>query len=220
MKKQATNWMTILITAVVGILFIVWHNETNLFQWLVRALGILLLLPGAYVLFNSISEIRSKSADVKETGRKDESPITIRRRAAAVSLIIVSGATVLVGAWMLIQPGFFVHLIAYLFAAILLLYGIYQFIVATWLCRPAVLPWYFYIIPSVFVLIGIVILITPLHTLDSIVTLCTGILLLASAINSIIQAVTVRTIIKSIDDEAAAAQKAGENLKQIEGSDD
>ena len=217
MKNQVTNWMTILITAAVGVLFIVWHNEANLFQWLVRALGIMLLLPGVYILFNSFSEIQGKSVG-REKEQEEKQPFTVRRRAAAVSLIIVSAATVFIAAWMLIQPGFFAHLIAYLFAAILLLYGIYQFIVATWLCRPAVLPWYFYIIPSLFVAIGIVILVTPLHTLDSIVTLCTGILLLASAINSIIQAVTVRALIKSLKDEAAAA--ADDDKKLTEGSDD
>lgn len=217
MKNQVSNWMTILITAAVGVLFIVWHNEANLFQWLVRALGIMLLLPGVYILFNSISEIQGKSVG-REKEQEEKQPITVRRRVAAVSLVIVSAATVFIGAWMLIQPGFFAHLIAFLFATILLIYGIYQFIMATWLCRPAVLPWYFYIIPSLFVIIGIVILVTPLHTLDSIVTLCTGILLLASAINSIIQAITVRSIIKSFNDEAAAAKHNNEKL--IEGSDD
>ncbi len=219
MNNRFSNWITILITASVGVLFIVWHNETNLFQWLVRALGILLLLPGAYVLFNSISEIRAKD-NRAENIRESETPIAIRRRTAAISLIIVSGATVFIGAWMLIQPGFFARLIAYLFAAILLLYGIYQFIVATWLCRPAVLPWYFYVIPALFILSGIAILVTPLHTLDSIVTLCTGILLLASAVNSIIQAITVHALLKNIDRGSVTSDSPRENLRQIEGSDD
>lgn len=129
MKNQVSNWMTILITAAVGVLFIVWHNEANLFQWLVRALGIMLLLPGVYILFNSISEIQGKSVG-REKEQEEKQPITVRRRVAAVSLVIVSAATVFIGAWMLIQPGFFAHLIAFLFATILLIYGIYQFIMA------------------------------------------------------------------------------------------
>lgn len=218
MNNRFSNWLTILITAAVGVLFIVWHNEVNLFQWLVRALGLVLLVPGAYVLFNSISEIQAKKNNEEDNGRK---AITFRRRSAAVSLLIVSIATVFIGLWMLIQPVFFAKLIAYLFAAILLLYGIYQLIVVAYFCRPARLSWQFYVIPGLFVVAGLAILLTPLHKLDAIVTLITGILLVAAALNAIVQAFVVRSLLKQIEAANAAAEAQREaDLKQIEENAD
>lgn len=215
MNNRFSNWLTILITAAVGVLFIVWHNEVNLFQWLVRALGVMLLIPGVYVLFHSISEIQARKTN---TNDESKTAITFRRRSAAISLLIVSGATVFIGLWMLLQPSFFASLIAYLFAAILLLYGIYQLIVVAYYSRPAKLSWHFYIIPSLFMAVSLTILLTSLHTLDSVVTLITGILLLASALNAVVQTIIVRTLIQQINAQAETGETASqaESIKQIE----
>lgn len=205
MNNKFNNWVTILITGIVGVIFIVWYKEADLFSWFVRALGVCLVLPGIYVLIQSFGDMQSQKAkeiSITETevesvsGKKTD--IITRRRSASVSLIVVSICTILLGLWMLIAPGFFVGLLAYLFAAALILYGIYQFVVVGYFARPAVLPWQFYIVPSLFIIAGLVILVTPVHTINATVTLITGILLVLSAINGIVQNRTLHSMNKKM----------------------
>ncbi|MCM1291987.1 MAG: DUF308 domain-containing protein [Bacteroides sp.] len=188
MKNRFNDWPVILIAAAVGVLFIVWHNKVELFSWLVCAIGILLLIPGIWVLVHALRVSGgSETATIEVNGRNETG------RGSAISMFIVAGATIIVGLWMLINPGFFVGLIVYLFAVALLLYGIYQFAVLIYFTRPAVMPWYFYIIPSIFVIAGIVILMTSVKDIQSTVTLLTGILLVAGAANSLISEVVGRS---------------------------
>lgn len=214
MNNKFNNWVTILITGIVGVIFIVWYKEADLLSWFVRALGICLVLPGIYVLVQSVGDMQSqktKEVSITETevesasGKKTD--IITRRRSASISLIVVSTCTILLGLWMLIYPEFFVGLIAYLFAAALILYGIYQFVVVGYFARPAVLPWQFYIIPSLFIIAGLVIFVTPVHTINATVTLITGILLVLSAINGIAQNVTLRSMNKKMRRQAESSRK-------------
>lgn len=214
MNNKFNNWVTILITGIVGVIFIVWYKEAELLSWFVRALGICLILPGIYVLIQSVGDMQSqktKEISITETevesasGKKTD--IITRRRSASISLIVVSICTILLGLWMLFFPNFFVGLMAYLFAAALILYGIYQFVVVGYFARPAVLPWQFYIVPSLFIIAGLVIFVTPVHTINATVTLITGILLVLSSINGIAQNMTIRSINKKMRQQAESARK-------------
>lgn len=167
MKDNCSNWLTIAITAIVGILLIVWHNRFDVLQWIIIAMGFVVLAPSAYSLTTSLFAKSKKKPD----------------GSVAISTVIAALAGVALGLWMIIQPSFFVGLLAYLFAAILILYGILQLIVVGYWSRPFVLPAWFYIIPSIMIVAGIVILFTTVRTMNSIVVLLTGIMLLSSAIN-------------------------------------
>lgn len=169
-------WLTVAVTAAIGVFFIIWHNEVNLASWLIRALGVILVIPAAYVLLRTIGAYRN----IDDSGRRTDKT----GKSALISQIIVAIATAVVGLWMLFSPGFFVALISYLFACVLLLYGIYQ-IVLLYMCRPVVMPWFFYIVPVLFIIGGLAILFTTVREINSVVTLITGILLVAAAINSV-----------------------------------
>ena len=58
MNNRLNNWPVILIAAVVGVLFIVWHGENSLFDWIVRLIGLSLVVPGIYVFVSSLKELR------------------------------------------------------------------------------------------------------------------------------------------------------------------
>ena len=107
MNNRASSWLTIVITAAVGILFIIWHARLDLLSWIVVAMGILLILPGAYNIITSFT----KSAPTADGSTSR----AVERRGSAVSSTIASVCTVALGIWMLIQPDFFVELLAYLF---------------------------------------------------------------------------------------------------------
>lgn len=193
MNIRKTPWLTIIITATVGIMFVIWHSEVNLFDWLVRALGLALTIPGAYLLFNTLSS-KNNTVTIQSNGKR---PVTLGNRSSSVSLIIVSAVTILLGIWMLAVPSFFVGLIAYLFAAALLVYGAYQLITVAYLCRPVTMPWYYYLVPTLTMLAGLVIIFTPVHTMNTIVTLTTGLLLIFAAANWTMQRIAIHNYLKN-----------------------
>ncbi len=92
---------------------------------------------------------------------------------------------------MVVEPGFFVGLIAYLFAAVLILYGIYEIVLMAWLSKPFAMPFGFYIIPVVLIAAGVVILCTTVRTMNAVVVLLTGILLVCAALNWALQRMLV-----------------------------
>lgn len=188
MNNKVSDWISIILLGAVGVMLIVMHNEINLFSWLVRALGIILLLPGVYVMLHSINVMSGNTG--KEIEGAEKSPITFSQRSAALSLIVVSAAAIIFGVWMLIAPAFFVKFFTYLLASVLVLYGVYMLVVIIYFCRPVIMPWPFYITPVLFILAGIVIFATPIQEQQAIVALATGILLVASAINSAAQHIT------------------------------
>lgn len=201
MNNKISGWLSIILMAVIGSIFIAMHNETNLFQWLVRALGVCLLIPGAYVLLHSITVITSG----EQVEGKEKHAITFSQRSAAVSLIIVSAAAIVFGLWMIISPVPFVHLFVYLLASILLLWGLYMLLVVMHFCRPITMPWQFYITPCLFVLAGIVLFVVPVHEQESIVALLVGILMIISAVNSIAQHIAYRILSRRYNEAQATA---------------
>lgn len=82
-------------------------------------------------------------------------------------------------------------LIVYVFGALLLVYGVYELVWAAWMARPFRMPVYFYLVPILMIIGGIVILCTTIRTMNQVMMLLTGILLLASAINSTLEYVAM-----------------------------
>ncbi|MDE5799635.1 MAG: DUF308 domain-containing protein [Paramuribaculum sp.] len=190
MNNKFSSWIITLVIAVVGVLLIVWHNEVDLFSWLIRALGIILAAPAIYVLLSSLSALRHNrlkaTAEITDahTGTTE---LKFSSSTVAWSLIIVSVATIVLGFWMLINPGFFVGLVSYLFAIVVIIFGILQIVDVAYLTRPVILPVYFYILPALLIIAGIVIMCTNVKTIDGVVTLITGILLVLYSVNRIAQ---------------------------------
>ena len=190
MNNKFSSWLITAIIAAVGVLLIVWHKETDLFSWLIRALGIILAAPATYVLLSVLSALRHNrlkaTAQISdaETGHTE---MKLNSRTVAWSLIIVAVATIILGFWMLVNPDFFVGLVSYLFAIAIIIIGILQLVDVAYLTRPVVLPVYFYIMPSLLIIAGVVIIFTNVKTINDVVTLVTGIMLVLYSVNRVAQ---------------------------------
>lgn len=176
------SWLSVLITALVGILLIIFYRRGEILSWVVMLFGACLVIPGLYNLFTTV-RMRNKLKQL-------ESSTAGSRNLPAGSLtasIVASVAGIALGVWMLLTPDFFVGLIVYVFGALLLLYGVYELVFAAWLSRPYRLPYYFYLMPILMIVGGIVILCTTIRTMNQVMMLLTGILLLASVVNSTLE---------------------------------
>lgn len=172
--KTGNNWLTILIVFVVGVLLIVWHQRVDILSWIVMTVGLMLIIPALYSLISAMVR------------KKDEASIS---HSASSSTIVASVGALALGIWMVVTPTFFVGLLAYIFGAILILYGIFHIVTIGFWARPFVLPGWMYIIPVLMIGAGVVILCTSVRTIQSTVVLITGIAFVASAVNSLCETV-------------------------------
>ncbi|MDE7411054.1 MAG: DUF308 domain-containing protein [Paramuribaculum sp.] len=190
---RTISWVTIVLTAIVGIFFICFFREVNLFSWLVRALGVMLIIPGGVLLFQALSA-SSVNASATVGGHTHVSS----GKAGRYSIVLVSVVAIVMGICMLANPGFFVAILAYVFAAALIVYGVYQVVTVAYYSGGARMPWFYYIVPALTVIIGVIIIFTPVHTMNSIVTLLTGILLLSAAVNWGMQRVMMKKYFRPV----------------------
>lgn len=183
MKSSANNWLTILVVMAVGILLIVFHSHIELLNWVVVAVGVALVVPAVYSFGVAIYNRRQiKTID------NNDAPV----RMAARSTLWAAAGAIALGIWMICNPAFFVGLIAYFFGAILILYGIFHIVLIAMASKNFRMPAWFYIIPILMIVSGIVILCTSVRTMNDIVVLITGIALVASAVNSVMEYVGTR----------------------------
>ena len=93
----------------------------------------------------------------------------------------------ILGLLMCIFPAEFAKFFVYVFAALLIIFGVFHIVdLASW-NKSVKFPFFFYIIPILMVAAGIVILCTPLSGINEVVVLITGIALTASSFNSIME---------------------------------
>lgn len=175
MKNSGSSWLTTVVVFVVGVLLIAWHARLHILNWIVMLVGAMLIVPAIYAFV--IALIRKRNA-TPASGRQ-----------ANDSTLWVSVASIALGLWMVINPGFFVALVGYIFGGILVLYGIYHIVTVSVWSRPYVLPFWFYIIPVLMIIAGVVLLFTSVRTMNAIVVLITGIAFVASSFNSILELV-------------------------------
>ena len=176
------SWLSIVATAIAGVLLIVFFNHGEILSWIVVVFGVCLIVPAVYNIVLAMRSPKPTDSGVEERG------------GSRGATIVASLAAIALGIWMLCSPGFFVGLIVYLFGAGLLIYGIYEMVWAGWLARPFRMPLIFYLVPFLMIVGGVVILCTSVRTMNNVMMLITGILLLCIAINSMLEYVAMHPV--------------------------
>lgn len=149
-----SDLFTSIIVAIAGIVMICFYQRIDILAWIVILIGAMFLIPG---IFSLILGMRSRE-----------------KGGSTTQVIAGVGATAL-GAIMMAMPDAFAGVLVYLFAGLLIIGGIYHIVFVGWLARPYVLPFYYYILPVLMIVAGVVLLATNLRTLNNIVVLVTGI---------------------------------------------
>ncbi len=175
------NWLSILATALAGVLLIIFYKRGDVLVWIVMLLGAGLVVPGLYNLYVS-ARMRKKLEFADAATRTRSVPA-----GSAAASIVASVAGIALGIWLLSDPAFFVKFSVYLFSGLLVVYGIYELVYVIWLSRPFRLPFYFCFVPVLMIVGGIAVLCTSICIMNHNMILLTGILLLASAVNSALE---------------------------------
>lgn len=156
---------TSVIVLAVGIALICLYQRVDILDWIVILIGIMFMIPGIFSLVSGISS----------------------RMSGNVASVIAGIGAIVLGAVMCIFPTPFAHILVYIFAGILIVGGIYHIAFIGWLSKPFILPWYYYIIPVLMIIAGLLMIFTDLRTINSVVVLITGISLVCSSFNSLIE---------------------------------
>lgn len=169
--------LTPIIILIIGIALIVMHAQIDVIRWIVILIGCALLIPAIFNLIWILMRRRRTGSDVRETN--DGSSI-------AVSII-----TGLLGVWIVCMPAFFAAFIVYLFAALLVFLAIIDVVLMIKASSPVRPPFWFYIVPVAMIVVAILLLASPLGTINATIVLVTGIAMAASGLNRLVELATV-----------------------------
>ena len=161
-----TNYPLIrfLFALVVGLILVIWPNDAA--NFIVITIGILFLISGVVSLVGYT------------TSRSKKNP--------AARMPFEGLGSLLFGLWLVIMPGFFTNIIMFLLGFILILAGIFQIASLTTARKSVRVPGAFYIIPSLVLIAGIVVVFSPndaLHTAFLIIGISSLVYALSELIN-------------------------------------
>lgn len=190
MDYKGNLWSAVLALAV-GIALVFFSNIA--LHTVVLVVGILFIATG---VFNLVSELNRKD----EKGRKATS---------TTGVLSAAGAGVL-GILMVCTPGSMVNLMVYLFAAAIILLGLYLIFTMSYSYRPIVFPVWFYILPSLLVICGVVICIVGATTVADVMIMITGIALIVYAVAAFVEIAGLLAFRRDMKKAAKAAAATAE----------
>lgn len=143
MKSLNGSVLRCLFAIVLGLVLVLWPEVAV--TYLVILIGICFIVPGMFTLLNYFT---------REKKEGEPSP-----------MFPIDGAgSILLGAWLVVMPHFFVNILMYVLGGLLVLAGMQQLMSLVAARKWSIVPYGFYILPSLILLTGIMILAYPFET--------------------------------------------------------
>lgn len=162
MDYKGNLWSAVL-ALIVGIVMVFFSDIA--LHTVVMVVGILFI---TISVFNLALEFSRKRAGVN-------------KHTSMTAMLSSAGAGVL-GILMVFTPADMVELMIYLFAAAIIMLGLYQIITLAFAYRPVTFPFWFFILPALIVITGVVICIIGAAQVGELMILITGIALIVYAV--------------------------------------
>lgn len=164
MRRTNIGILRGVLAIILGVVLIMWPEAAIIYM--IMVIGACFLLPGIYSIVGYF--LRNKENEVT-------SP-----------MFPLDGlGSLLLGAWLLIMPHFFVNILMYLLGAVLVLAGIQQTATLIRARKWSIVPYGFYVLPSLILLVGILILVYPMDVMANTLTVF-GVATLFYGVNELI----------------------------------
>jgi len=167
--NNSRNVLTSVLVLVVGVVFIFMQGKANVINAIVSITGVLFLVAGG---FNVIMLM---------AGRKAEKP------KGSSAGYLTSLAAIALGLWMVLDPGALVSVVVYLFAGLLVVGGAYHVYMLAYGFRPLRFPVWFYILPSLMVIGGVVVFSVGATSMMEYIVLVAGVAMVIFAVSTFLE---------------------------------
>lgn len=158
------------ITVLAGILLVT--QREVVMPIIVQCLGIALILPGVIALVSWF------------VGRSKQNGVTPWVQ------FITSVASVAMGVWLLLSPGFFVAIFMTVLGIIVMLLGLYQVVSLLWISKLSRASWMLYILPVSLIVLGVLVLVEPFDV-ASLPFLLLGIGMIVGGVSDLINSIFI-----------------------------
>lgn len=162
---------------VAGLILILMHSQARIFETIIIIIGVMFIVPGCLSLVALLS-------------RKDFRKVNLMAVVPMVGGLLLGIALVAV-------PSFFVGVLSYTFAVLIIAGALVKFWMIFSVGRAVKFPLWLYAVPALMLVCGIVILLTDVRTIESTLVLITGISFVAYSVNSLLEYISVCRYMKS-----------------------
>ncbi|MBO5444672.1 MAG: DUF308 domain-containing protein [Muribaculaceae bacterium] len=169
------------VTLIVGVVLL--FMQSTAIDIVVMVLGIAFLIAAAVNLFFVFSS--SSKVSVEVNGKKES------HASLSIGSLLSAVAAAALGLWMVIRPSGFSSLLVYVFAALMILAGIYHIFMLLYGFGKIGFPFVFYILPILLVVTGVVVLVLGPVKMMNFIVLVTGISLIAYSVCNFLEAARV-----------------------------
>lgn len=173
MRTKSNFWMS-LFALIAGITLIVTHSDGKLLTWIVIMLGWMFAIPGLIGLVILALTSNKRAAEPKYY-------TSLNTITYAIALVV--------GVIFIIFPQTLADVLVYVLAAILILAGAWEISALLASRIPGMMPWWLYILPTLSIVAGIVLITSPLTATQSAFTLVAGIALTCIGANGLFMSV-------------------------------
>lgn len=140
MKTISNSVLRSVFAILLGLVLVLWPEATIIY--LVMTIGIFFILPGVFTIVSYFMRDKSEFAP-------------------AVRFPVEGAGSILLGAWLVITPAFFVNILMYILGALLVIAGLQQIIMLVRARQWSTVPFGFYLMPLLIFITGITILTYP-----------------------------------------------------------
>ncbi len=156
-----SDWFIAILSLAAGLLLIIFHNYLDLIKWIVEGMGWFILLSGLYLIVTNL--LRPRDQRMIWPG-------------------VLGVFALAMGVWIAAAPSTFANLLVYIFAAVLVLAGIWNMFSLKVMGRELRIPLYYYILPALVIVAGVCFIITGAKVVTTAILLVMGISLVCIAL--------------------------------------
>ena len=169
------------------LLLVLLYDEARLMEGIVMVMGVMFLVPSAISLILMLSQMSRSMSQID--GEADSVGFSNGG-------LLPSIGGICFGLSLVLRPLLFVEILAYLFAIILIIGGLYHVVMLLITSRRISVSLWLYVLPVVVAVAGFVLILTDVRTVEKWVNLITGIALICFSVASLTEYIAERRALK------------------------
>lgn len=187
MFKKSSIFLVNIFVLLAGLLLVLLYDEARLMEGIVMVMGVMFLVPSAISLILMLSQMSRSMSQID--GEADSVGFSNGG-------LLPSIGGICFGLSLVLRPLLFVEILAYLFAIILIIGGLYHVVMLLITSRRISVSLWLYVLPVVVAVAGFVLILTDVRTVEKWVNLITGIALICFSVASLTEYIADRRALK------------------------